>query len=118
LPALPEAWRKGSVSGLRARGGFEIVSLEWENGNITVLKIKSTLGGNCRLRVSDTLIADEATILKKASGKNPNPFFVLDEVAPPLISDKAHLNKPNIAETHLYDFTTQAGRIYTFRGVK
>jgi len=118
LPALPEAWRKGSVSGLRARGGFEIVSLEWENGNITVLKIKSTLGGNCRLRVPDTLIADEATILKKATGKNPNPFFVLDEVAPPLISDKAHLNKPNIAETYLYDFTTQAGRIYTFRGVK
>ncbi len=39
LPSLPEAWRDGSVSGLRARGGY-IVDLTWSNGNITECTIQ------------------------------------------------------------------------------
>ncbi|MDA3816686.1 MAG: glycoside hydrolase family 95 protein, partial [Prolixibacteraceae bacterium] len=46
LPAMPDLWGSGRVTGLRARGGFEIVELEWENHQVTKLTIKSNLGGN------------------------------------------------------------------------
>ena len=34
LPALPEAWEKGEVSGLKARGGFTL-NFSWEHGRFT-----------------------------------------------------------------------------------
>ena len=43
LPALPESWKDGAVSGLRARGGYE-VSLRWQDGRMTACEIKSLLG--------------------------------------------------------------------------
>ena len=49
LPALPKAWPSGSVSGLRARGGF-IVDLAWEGGDLTRVRIVSTSGKQCALR--------------------------------------------------------------------
>ena len=40
LPALPEAWKEGKVSGLCARGGYE-VSFEWKGGYVRNCSIKS-----------------------------------------------------------------------------
>jgi len=51
LPALPHAWPAGHVSGLRARGGFEIAEMDWANGRVERLAILSTLGGPCALRI-------------------------------------------------------------------
>jgi alpha-L-fucosidase 2 len=49
LPALPSAWSTGSVSGLCARGGFQ-VDLTWGEGELTQACIHSTVGGPCRIR--------------------------------------------------------------------
>jgi len=49
LPALPAAWPKGSITGLRARDGFEI-DLTWSDGRLSRAKIRSLLGRPCELR--------------------------------------------------------------------
>jgi len=51
LPALPSAWPSGRVSGLKARGNFE-VDIDWNNGQLRQAKIKSNLGNKCVLRTS------------------------------------------------------------------
>ena len=48
LPALPDAWPEGAVSGLRCRGGFE-VSFRWKEGRVTSLTVKSLLGNPCKI---------------------------------------------------------------------
>ena len=44
LPALPRQWKDGSVSGLCARGAFE-VSFSWKNGEVTEFTLSSKAGG-------------------------------------------------------------------------
>ncbi|MCP5524269.1 MAG: glycoside hydrolase family 95 protein [Verrucomicrobiales bacterium] len=52
LPALPGSWPEGRVSGLRARGGFE-VDLEWHEGELVRARLISLAGAACRLRVAN-----------------------------------------------------------------
>ena len=54
LPALPKAWSEGSVSGLKARGGYE-VSISWKDGKLTNAVIKPTYSGTLRLRTPNQL---------------------------------------------------------------
>ena len=48
LPALPEAWDRGRVSGLKARGNFEI-DMEWEAGNLKKATILALSGGKTKV---------------------------------------------------------------------
>ena len=56
LPALPAAWPNGRVTGLRARGGFEI-DLSWKSGAVDRVTVRSLLGGPLRLRRGDVVRA-------------------------------------------------------------
>ena len=49
LPALPSAWPAGNVTGLRARGGFEI-DVAWRDHQMTALKVHSITGRTANVR--------------------------------------------------------------------
>lgn len=49
LPSLPDAWPAGHVTGLRARGAFE-VALRWSEGRLLEATIHSLAGEECSVR--------------------------------------------------------------------
>lgn len=51
LPALPEEWQEGKISGLKAKGNFE-VSVRWSKGKLTEAVIESLSGAKCRIRTN------------------------------------------------------------------
>lgn len=113
LPALPDNWPTGQITGLVARGGY-VVDITWNNNQITELKIKSKLGGNCRLRVNDNMKFNAGKI-PAANGINSNPFYETPQVKVPLISALAKLNPVGVAASKDYDLKTEAGKDYIFK---
>jgi len=85
LPALPSKLANGLVSGLCARGGFEVDDLTWTNGRLAGATILSKAGNDCRLRSKWPVIIRQ--------GNNV--------VAAPMVLPG------------LYQFATTAGRRYT-----
>lgn len=114
LPALPDKWNTGKVTGLMARGGFE-VDMEWAEGKIVKVRVKSHLGGNLRLRTVDALVTKDGKHLVAAAGDNQNLFFAVPDVAEPVVSAEADLEiLPSVVDTYLYDVPTEPGVTYEF----
>ncbi|WAC14500.1 glycoside hydrolase family 95 protein [Dyadobacter pollutisoli] len=63
LPALPASLPDGKISGLCARGGFEL-TLEWKEGKLTTIHILSKTGNACKVRYGNK-VATFATVKGK-----------------------------------------------------
>ena len=109
LPALPDAWGKGSVQGLVARGGF-VVDMEWDGTQLQRAKIHSRLGGNLRIR---SYVPLKGKGLKPAEGKNPNAFFALPEIKTPIVSEAINPQYPILNQVYEYDLMTEKGQDYS-----
>ncbi len=56
LPALPDAWKNGSISGICAKGNFE-VDLSWKDGQLAEATIFSKAGEPCTVRYGDKVLS-------------------------------------------------------------
>lgn len=67
LPALPGAWQQGAVSGLKARGGFDL-SFSWSGGRIEKGVLCSLAGETCTLRSESPLVVKGASVTTRRDG--------------------------------------------------
>jgi alpha-L-fucosidase 2 len=66
LPALPNAWRDGSVEGLRARGDT-VVDIRWQDGSTTKVTLYPKQRG--RLSVRSRMFSNDFTLLDATAGR-------------------------------------------------
>jgi len=111
LPALPDIWDKGEVSGLMARGGFE-VNIAWNGAQLLSAQIDSKIGGNLRLR---SYVPLKGEGLKEAKGENTNPLFGRAHIKTPVVSPKlTNPQNPLLFQIYEYDIETEPGKTYSF----
>ncbi|BCS32114.1 alpha/beta hydrolase [Luteitalea sp. TBR-22] len=111
LPALPSAWPRGRVTGLRARGGFE-VDLAWESGRLVSGQVRSRLGGVCRLRAATPLRVKGAPA-REASGPCANPLLATHSVAAPLVAPGVTPAPLPTMTSYTIDVETRAGEAFS-----
>jgi len=92
LPALPSAWANGSISGLKARGGYTLENLVWENGKLKNAVLLSKNNGVCKLRTQQPIQIKGINIESK------------EEVSP-------------AGKTYLNTFTVKAGNKYQVKPI-
>ena len=56
LPALPDAWKDGSIRGICAKGNFE-VDMSWKNGQLAEATVFSKAGEPCTVRYGDKTLS-------------------------------------------------------------
>ncbi|MDT0688906.1 glycoside hydrolase family 95 protein [Salegentibacter sp. F188] len=114
LPALPDAWKKGSVKGIKARGGFE-VDIDWQDNSLKTVIIDSELGGLLRIRTEEVLLDTDGNELPRALQENSNKYYQNPRIKMPIISENAQVELPELPEYNIYDVQTEKGKSYTFK---
>ena len=110
LPALPSAWSEGEVQGLRSRGGFVITDMKWKMGRVVSVKIKSTIGGNLRLRSNTPLKMSDGTEIQQATGSNSNDLMQPYVMPKAIVVNESKIPQTTLPVTYLYDIPTTAGQ--------
>jgi len=108
LPALPSAWQKGSVSGLKARGGFT-VDMEWNEGRLQRGTIHSSLGGKCRIRSEWKLDLPEVNALSSGGA----PLLETTRIQGPEIIGAPDLQPREVKNYYLYEVDIPKGQSLT-----
>ncbi|MEX2235142.1 MAG: glycoside hydrolase family 95 protein [Cyclobacteriaceae bacterium] len=55
LPALPNDWKDGQISGICARGGYE-VNMKWVAGKLVTCAVLSKYGGQCEIKYESAIV--------------------------------------------------------------
>jgi alpha-L-fucosidase 2 len=75
LPALPEAWSRGSFDGVCARGAFEL-DMQWTDGRITHVNVLSRKGQTCRINPkTEVLVTADGKQIRCKTYKNGSVEF-------------------------------------------
>ncbi len=114
LPALPTAWKEGSIKGLVARGNF-VIDMDWIKCRLKKATIHSKIGGVIRIR---SYVPLKGEGLKKANGECPNLLFAATPINKPLVSKGLTPQLPDIQKVYEYDLETQAGKTYVINATK
>ncbi|MBN7809951.1 glycoside hydrolase family 95 protein [Algoriphagus sp. H41] len=112
LPALPEAWAEGKITGLKARGGFE-VDMEWEKGKLKQGQILSQKGGLLPIRSKTPLrFGKEVRLVKGGENSLLQPI----DPGAPLVHHPEKLDVEDSERSYEYFIQTQAGEVLVFSG--
>jgi alpha-L-fucosidase 2 len=111
LPALPNAWKNGTIKGIKARGNF-IVTINWKEGKLSQAKIYSANGGTCRISTLQPVKVIEVRSTM-AKGNNSNELNTSYGQVKYKKNEKATLVEVNIPKRYGLDFITEKGKTYT-----
>ncbi|HWJ91673.1 MAG TPA: glycoside hydrolase family 95 protein [Flavisolibacter sp.] len=109
LPALPRAWKKGSISGIKARGNFT-VDMKWNEGELVQAKIHANLDGSCTVTASQPIrVVAERTLHTTAA----NPLLTVYGKPPYENNSKVQLQDLGLKKKYSVTFFAIKGKTYT-----
>jgi alpha-L-fucosidase 2 len=111
LPALPNVWKQGAISGIKARGNFTI-NLDWEKNKLKKASIYSGLGGPCRIHTLQPVKVME-TNAKVATGTVSNSLLMHYGQVSYQNNTKEGLPEVSRVKGYTLDFNTEKGKSYT-----